>query len=68
VDLYCPEAHLVVEVDGSVHAAYAENDAVRQEAIESCGMRVLRFRNEQVLGSLPLVLEVIERALAEPHP
>jgi very-short-patch-repair endonuclease len=68
VDFCCPQAPLVVEVDGSVHAAYAENDAVRQDAIESCGMRVLRFRNEQVLGSLPQVLEAIERALAEPHP
>lgn len=59
VDFYCGEARLVVEVDGSIHEYTQEEDALRQEFLESLGLRVIRFRNEEVLNFLDGVLEKI---------
>ena len=56
VDFYCASARLVVEVDGAIHDTQVERDANRQAFLESLGLRVLRFRNEEVLGGLDGVL------------
>jgi len=69
VDFYCPAARLVVEVDGPVHDYQPEQDAIRQQFLESLGLRVLRFRNEDVLTALEAVLDEISVVLQElPHP
>jgi very-short-patch-repair endonuclease len=59
VDFYCAEARLVVEVDGGIHDYTQEEDAIRQEFLESLGLRVVRFRNEDVLEEIEGVLEGI---------
>ncbi len=59
VDFYCGEGRLVVEVDGGVHQYTEQEDAIRQEFLESLGLRVVRFRNEDVLNSIDGVLEEI---------
>ena len=64
VDFYCSEAQLVIEVDGDVHQYTVEEDAIRQQFIESCGLRVLRFKNEEVIGSLDGVLDRIAHEIA----
>src|SRR5512145_2079431 len=43
VDFYCSKAKLVIEVDGSIHQYTQEEDAVRQEFLESMGLQVIRF-------------------------
>ena len=63
VDFYCAEARLIVEVDGPIHLYSREEDEIRQECLESLGMRMLRFTNEQVADSLDVVLEQIAAAL-----
>ena len=62
VDFVCPEARLVVEVDGPVHDDQDEQDAYRTEFIASYGFRVLRFTNDDVLNRLPTVLDRIHAA------
>lgn len=64
VDFYVPSARLVVEVDGDVHELQADEDARRTEALHAEGLRVIRFRNEDVLGALPRVIARIVDALA----
>ncbi|MBI3979240.1 MAG: endonuclease domain-containing protein [Chloroflexi bacterium] len=59
VDLYCAEACLVVEVDGPIHDYSQEEDAIRQEFLESQGLRVLRFANAEVQNSIESVLQRI---------
>lgn len=51
VDFYCSWAKLAIELDGSVHdnPARAEYDRERQEYLEAIGIRVVRFRNNEVL-------------------
>jgi adenine-specific DNA-methyltransferase len=64
VDFYCPEERLAVEVDGPVHDRKPEEDRVRQELIESLGIRFVRVTNDQVEGDMPAVLDTIRRAFA----
>ena len=66
LDFCCPERRLAIEVDGSVHDARQEADAIRTEHIESFGYRVLRVRNDQVQHDLAAVLTLIKTALEEP--
>ncbi|MEO8609058.1 MAG: endonuclease domain-containing protein [Chloroflexota bacterium] len=72
VDFYCHEARLVVEVDGSIHEYTQEEDALRQEFIESLGLRVIRFSNANVLqhleGVLMVIAEVVESQVSPPSP
>jgi very-short-patch-repair endonuclease/DNA-binding MarR family transcriptional regulator len=61
VDFFCLEQKLVVEVDGGQHVP--EADARRTAFLESAGCRVLRFSNDEVLGSMDGVLHVIAEHL-----
>jgi very-short-patch-repair endonuclease len=67
VDFYCAEASLVVEVDGPIHQYAPEQDAIRQEFLESQDLRVLRFTNDEVLNEIEGVLEQIRTVLPRPH-
>ena len=60
-DLCCPEAMLIIEVDGSQHGL--ARDAQRTTALEAEGFMVLRFWNDEVLRDLEAVLLRIEEAL-----
>jgi very-short-patch-repair endonuclease len=64
LDFYCPERKLVVELDGAVHDGplEQEQDAYRTFYLAAYGYRVLRFRNDEVLLNLPVVLERIATA------
>jgi very-short-patch-repair endonuclease len=65
VDFYAPQVRLVIEVDGSVHEYTQEEDAVRQQFLETLGLRVIRFTNEEVFGQLEAVLEKIGAVVGE---
>jgi very-short-patch-repair endonuclease/DNA-binding MarR family transcriptional regulator len=61
VDFFCLERKLVVEVDGGQHAP--EVDERRTAFLKDAGYRVLRFWNEEVLGSMDGVLQTIAEEL-----
>ncbi|WP_083468861.1 endonuclease domain-containing protein [Nostoc piscinale] len=63
VDFYCSEARLVVEVDGEIHDYTQVEDTIRQEFLESLGLQVVRFRNEDVMERIEGVLEDIAACL-----
>ncbi len=65
VDFYCTKAHLVIEVDGSIHDEQQEEDQLRSEFLESLGLRVLRFTNGEVLQQTDAVIERIAEVLQE---
>ena len=56
VDFYCPSLWLVVEVDGLVHDERRVEDDARTQVLAALGIRVLRFRNEDILSRLQDVL------------
>jgi very-short-patch-repair endonuclease len=65
VDFFCPEARLIVEVDGVTHVDRGA-DAERDAWLQSRGYAVLRLCNNEVLGNLDGVLRVIADAATPP--
>jgi very-short-patch-repair endonuclease len=60
---------IVIVIDGGQHAVQSKQDAMRTKFLESEGYRVLRFWNNEVLGNIDGVLEVIQSAcLTTPTP
>ena len=70
VDFYCHELKLVIEVDGSIHNQkdQAEYDLGRTFELEELGLKVIRFRNEEVFDLTDEVLDRISGFLAPPRP
>jgi len=65
VDFYCHKAALVIEVDGAIHDedAQKEYDAKREQVLSALGLRVVRFRNEEIEKNLLYVIEKIKGIL-----
>ena len=61
VDFLCRDKMLVIEVDGGYHSerTQQEDDAVRQQWLESIGYKVIRFSNEEVLFNLDKTINTI---------
>jgi very-short-patch-repair endonuclease len=68
LDFYCPEVRLCVELDGGVHDTpeQQERDAARTAHLQARDIRVLRFRNDEVLTDMRSVLTRIAKAAAQP--
>ena len=67
VDFYCKDLQLAIEIDGSSHYSEEaqEKDKIRQEKLESLGVRFLRFDNSEVKQDMPNVLRAIEGWIVE---
>ncbi len=50
MDFYCPSLRLVIEVDGNIHGEVfkKKSDSIREAFLVSQGLRVCRYRNEQI--------------------
>ena len=59
VDFVCFEKRLIVEVDGGQHSEQIERDQRRTVWLEAQGYQVLRFWNNEVLGNIDGVTQVI---------
>ena len=56
VDFYCHKAGLVGEVDGDIHDLQKEEDERREKVLSALGLRIVRFRNDEVVKSLSAVV------------
>ena len=61
VDFVCLEEGVIVEVDGSQHAAEKATDQRRDKWLEEEGFKVVRFWDNEVLTNIDGVLEIIGR-------
>jgi very-short-patch-repair endonuclease len=61
VDFYCKDLKLAIEIDGSSHDGEAAkvNDDIRQERLESLGVRFLRFTDADVKRNMEMVVDSI---------
>uniref|UniRef100_A0A7C4CB57 Endonuclease domain-containing protein n=1 Tax=candidate division WOR-3 bacterium TaxID=2052148 RepID=A0A7C4CB57_UNCW3 len=66
-DFACPQARLVVELDGGQHARRTSGDIHRDRVLRGLGYRVLRFWNGDVLRDPSAVLKAIADAIGTPH-
>ena len=66
VDFYCPEQSLVIEIDGDSHADAAQivKDKQREKYLQSLGLRVIRYINDDVVKNLDGVLEGLAERLS----
>ena len=65
VDFYCPEARLVIELDGESHFSITmdEYEAARTKYLEQEGLKVIRFENKELYDHFEGMLETIKQAL-----
>ncbi len=65
VDFYCHAASLVIELDGGIHdeKEQKENDIERENVLKGMGLRIIRFRNEEIIRQLPNALNKIQESL-----
>jgi len=65
VDFYCHKAGLVIELDGSVHQEneQKQHDADRDGTLSEMGLRVIRFKNDDIEKNLEDVLVKIRKSL-----
>ena len=69
VDFYCHKAKLVIEIDGSIHNLedVIERDKGRAAEIEKYDLKIIRFRNEEVVNKIEYVIEEIKKQLLTPE-
>ena len=60
-DFYCSKLKLVIEIDGESHFGNEKKDKTRQAFLESLGLTVLRFDDDQVKKDMDGVLTVIDK-------
>ena len=65
VDFYCPQAKLVIELDGSQHyeKEAVEYDSIRTEYLNSLGLQVIRFSNMDIDNNFDAVCQVVEETI-----
>jgi very-short-patch-repair endonuclease len=59
-DFYCDIEKLVIELDGGVNDDRHEKDIHREIILQNLGLRVIRFRNEE-LSDIKDVMAIIQR-------
>jgi very-short-patch-repair endonuclease len=62
-DFYYYRAGLVVVVDGDVHGLQKEEDERREKVLSALGLRIVRFRNDEVLRSLSVAVGKISEMI-----
>ncbi|MBU0940829.1 MAG: class I tRNA ligase family protein [Bacteroidetes bacterium] len=63
VDFVCLSKKLVIEVDVDTHDAMQKENNLRTDALVEKGFKVIRFKNEEILGNLAGVLDTITEEL-----
>jgi len=65
VDFYCHKAGLVIEVDGDIHDLQQDEDARREKALREMGLRIVRFRNDEIMKKLSTVVGKVSELVSK---
>lgn len=73
LDFYCSEKLLAIEIDGSQHMMHKSYDQKRLQQLQTVGIRIIRFWDNDVLQNIDGVLEQIvimldKTSIKKPHP
>ncbi len=62
VDFFCRELMLAIELDGYTHTfeEVADRDEVKEQGLRELGVRIIRFRDEDVMNNIEGVMKEIE--------
>ena len=61
LDFYCSELMLGVEIDGNIHNDRVEYDKERINELNSLGIKIIRYFNDQVINNLDSVYKDLEK-------
>ena len=64
VDFYCHKAGLVIEVDGDIHDLQQDEDARREKTLREMGLRIVRFKNDEIVRELSAVVGRIRELIS----
>ena len=64
VDFYCAELHLAIEIDGDSHAESIVYDVDRTKTLNSLGITVVRYANNDILNNMQGVYIDLMRRVA----
>ncbi|MGB5529070.1 MAG: endonuclease domain-containing protein [Ignavibacteriaceae bacterium] len=62
-DFYCHEEKLIIELDGKYHQYRLKEDKERTKILNHLGLKVIRFKNEEVIQDLNGVISKIKQEL-----
>ena len=62
-DFYCHEDKLIIELDGKYHQYRLLKDEARTRILNSLGLKVIRFNNEEIINDLNTVLATIKSCI-----
>lgn len=68
VDFYCSELRLVIEIDGNSHAETVEYDAERTRVLQSLGLTVLRYTNDDLIQNIQGVYDDLSEKIEKLTP
>jgi type I restriction-modification system DNA methylase subunit len=63
LDFYCHDARSAIELDGAVHEHRKKKDTRRDAYLESQGIKVIRIRNEELLGNPETIMKYLASQL-----
>jgi very-short-patch-repair endonuclease len=67
-DFYCYGEKLIIELDGEYHKYRLTKDIERTLILDSLGLKVIRFKNNEVEGNINAVLgKITEELLTHPN-
>jgi len=66
-DFYCPEARLVIELDGETHFSKVQEiyDIERTKYLNGNNIKVLRFWNDEIINNIDKVISTLAKALPD---
>ena len=64
LDFFSMKCCLAIEVDGEIHAQQIQQDEIRSQWLESHGIQVIRFSNEEIFSEPERVRAQIEKAVS----
>ena len=67
-DFYCSHHKLVIERDGKIHDRQKHYDEMRSYIMNTMGMKVIRFKNEETENNIKNVISKLKKHLAETRP
>jgi very-short-patch-repair endonuclease len=59
IDFYSPALKLGIEIDGESHIGKELYDKNRQKFIESFGIKIIRFTDDEIIGNINKVIDTI---------
>jgi len=62
-DFYCHEKKLVIELDGKIHERQKEQDKIRTEILQELGLKVIRFKNDEIEQNINQVLQTLKNKI-----